>query len=43
MTYPTPMRRPDPVELEFALWLFLLVVPWGWFALRALLALINAI
>lgn len=37
------MHRPDPTDHEFAIVLFLLVVPFGWFAVRTMLTLIAAI
>jgi hypothetical protein len=36
------MRRPDPIELEYALFLFLVVIPMGYFVVSWLLALIAA-
>jgi hypothetical protein len=33
------MRRPTTIELEFALLLFLLVLPMSWWALRGLFAM----
>ena len=35
------MRKLEPIEIEFALTLFVVVVPWGWFAARTFLALIT--
>ena len=35
------MRRPDKSELEFFLLMFLILTGWGYFALRAVLALLG--
>lgn len=35
------VRKPDPVELEFVLLLFLLVIPMGYWMLRMILALFG--
>ena len=35
------MRRPDPIELEFAFLLFLFIVPMGYWMLRSALAFVG--
>jgi hypothetical protein len=35
------MRRPDKTELEFGILLFLVLVGWGYFALRAALGFVG--
>ena len=40
--YAKAMRRPDPIELEYAFQLFLLVIPMSYFVVQLLLALIVA-
>lgn len=37
------MRRPDPIELEYAFLLFLLVIPMGYYVVSWLLAMIAAL
>ena len=37
------MRRPDPISLEEAFLLFLLVIPMGYYAVQWLLAILVAL
>lgn len=39
--FKTTMRRPDPIELEFAFLVFLLVVPMGYWLMRMIMALFG--
>jgi hypothetical protein len=37
-----PMRRPDKTEVEFILLMMLLLVPFAYYAIRTMLALLGA-